>query len=203
MFRMIPVAPSMLASSSGLEIASFAASAPLFSLLDSPMPMSAEPESCMIVHIGEVQVDQAGNRDQVGDALDTFPQDVVGHLEGVHHAGALLGHLQEPVVGDDDQGVHVLLEALDALLGVRGGDRPSNANGLVTTPTVKAPESLAIFATTGAAPVPVPPPLPAVTNTMSAPHRASSISALFSSAASDPIFGSAPAPRPRVIFSPM
>src|SRR5215212_2405665 len=49
MFNMIPVAPSMLASSSGLEIAVFAASVPLVSLLDSPMPIRAEPESCMIV----------------------------------------------------------------------------------------------------------------------------------------------------------
>lgn len=34
-------------------------------------------------------------------------------------------------------------------------------NGRVTTPTVKAPVSRAILAITGAAPVPVPPPLPA------------------------------------------
>ena len=38
---------------------------------------------------------------------------------------------------------------------------PSKENGLVTTPTVSAPISLAICATTGAAPVPVPPPMPA------------------------------------------
>ena len=46
---------------------------------------------------------------------------------------------------------------------------PSKLNGVVTTPTVKMPISLAISATTGAAPVPVPPPIPAVTNTMSVP----------------------------------
>ena len=46
---------------------------------------------------------------------------------------------------------------------------PSKPNGLVTTPTVSAPQSRAIWAITGAAPVPVPPPMPAVTNTMSAP----------------------------------
>ena len=46
---------------------------------------------------------------------------------------------------------------------------PSKANGLVTTPTVSAPQSRAICAMTGAAPVPVPPPMPAVTKTMSAP----------------------------------
>ena len=53
--------------------------------------------------------------------------------------------------------------------------RPSNLNGLVTTATVSAPSSLARLATTGAAPVPVPPPRPVVTNTMSAPSRAEMI----------------------------
>ena len=48
---------------------------------------------------------------------------------------------------------------------------PSKWNGLVTTPTVRMPISLAQRATTGAAPVPVPPPMPAVTNTMCAPDR--------------------------------
>ena len=45
--------------------------------------------------------------------------------------------------------------------------RPSKPKGLVTTPTVRMPASRAISATTGAAPVPVPPPMPAVMNTMS------------------------------------
>ena len=57
---------------------------------------------------------------------------------------------------------------------------PSNANGLVTTPTVNAPISLAHSATIGAAPVPVPPPIPAVTNTISAPSRAFIISSRLS-----------------------
>ena len=48
---------------------------------------------------------------------------------------------------------------------------PSNWNGLVTTPTVRMPMSRAMRAMTGAAPVPVPPPMPAVTNTMCAPAR--------------------------------
>ena len=41
---------------------------------------------------------------------------------------------------------------------------PSKLNGFVTTPIVRAPTSLATLATTGAPPVPVPPPSPAVTN---------------------------------------
>ena len=61
--------------------------------------------------------------------------------------------------------------------------RPSKVNGRVTTPIVRAPRPLAIRATTGAPPVPVPPPSPAVTKTMSAPLRTSSISSAWSSAA--------------------
>ena len=50
---------------------------------------------------------------------------------------------------------------------------PSKLNGLVTTPTVSAPVSLAISAITGAAPVPVPPPIPAATKIISASLTAS------------------------------
>jgi|UPI00043FE859 hypothetical protein len=41
---------------------------------------------------------------------------------------------------------------------------PSKRKGLVTTATVRMPASSAACAITGAAPVPVPPPMPAVTN---------------------------------------
>ncbi|CAB4894650.1 unannotated protein [freshwater metagenome] len=80
---------------------------------------------------------------------------------------------------------------------------PSKENGRVTTPTVRAPKSIAIFATIGAPPVPVPPPSPAVTKTISAPRRSSSISSAESSAACRPISGAAPAPSPRVTFLPI
>ena len=46
---------------------------------------------------------------------------------------------------------------------------PSKTNGLVTTPTSGAQLLRHAAPTTGAAPVPVPPPMPAVMNTMSAP----------------------------------
>ncbi len=81
--------------------------------------------------------------------------------------------------------------------------RPSKEKGRVTTPIVSAPPARAISATTGAAPVPVPPPLPAVMKTMSAPLSASSISTRCSSAAWRPISGSLPAPSPRVSWRPM
>ena len=56
----------------------------------------------------------------------------------------------------------------------------SKRNGFVTTPTVNIPISFAIFATTGAAPVPVPPPMPQVTKTISDPFSAAVISSLLS-----------------------
>src|SRR5580658_3276010 len=80
---------------------------------------------------------------------------------------------------------------------------PSKSKGLVTTATVSAPSSLASDATTGAAPVPVPPPRPAVTKTISAPSSMSMIRSVSSSAACLPTCGSEPAPNPLVIFEPM
>ena len=79
---------------------------------------------------------------------------------------------------------------------------PSKLNGRVTTPTVKAPCSLAILAMIGAAPVPVPPPIPAVTKIMSAPLKASAKASSLSWAALLPISGLAPAPNPRVNLGP-
>src|SRR6266699_1037723 len=78
----------------------------------------------------------------------------------------------------------------------------SNANGFVTTATLKEPNSLAREATTGAAPLPVPPPRPAVIKIMSAPSSASIIFSVSSRAALRPTSGLAPAPRPLVSFAP-
>ncbi|MBA7619417.1 hypothetical protein ES703_26756 [subsurface metagenome] len=60
---------------------------------------------------------------------------------------------------------------------------PSKVNGLVTTAIVRAPFCLAVSAMIGAAPVPVPPPMPQVINTMSAPETSSLSSSRLSSAA--------------------
>src|SRR6267143_102253 len=81
--------------------------------------------------------------------------------------------------------------------------RPSNRNGLVTMPMVRAPRSRAICEMMGAAPVPVPPPMPHVMNTRSAPCRPCRTSSRFSSMAWRPISGRAPAPKPRVSFLPI
>ena len=79
---------------------------------------------------------------------------------------------------------------------------PSRVKGLVTTATVKMPRPFEILATIGAAPVPVPPPMPAVINTISDPSIRAVISASLSSADLAPMAGSAPAPLPLVVFSP-
>ena len=81
--------------------------------------------------------------------------------------------------------------------------RPSKANGFVTTPTVRHPISFATSATIGAAPEPVPPPIPAVTKTRSPAETASPIKSLLSSAAFLPISGFPPAPNPLVNFAPI
>ena len=73
---------------------------------------------------------------------------------------------------------------------------PSTVNGNVTTPITSAPCFFAISAMTGAAPVPVPPPSPQVTNTKSEFWSFFLISCDCSRAASCPIRGFEPAPSP-------
>ena len=79
---------------------------------------------------------------------------------------------------------------------------PSQRKGVRTTATVSAPSSRAQLAITGAAPVPVPPPMPAVMKTMSAPWRFARISSRLSSAATAPRSAFPPAPRPRMLMGP-
>jgi len=79
----------------------------------------------------------------------------------------------------------------------------SNENGLVTTPTVKIPISLAIAPITGAAPVPVPHHIPAVMNSISVPVSILLISSADSSAALRPFSGFAPAPSHLVTLIPI
>ena len=80
---------------------------------------------------------------------------------------------------------------------------PSKENGAVMIPTVKMPISFAALAITGAAPVPVPPPIPAVTkHILVLVSNMAVTSGRLSRAASLPISGSAPAPSPSVRDTP-
>ena len=69
-------------------------------------------------HVGEVEVDHPGQRDQLGDPLDALAQHVVGDLEGLDHRGRLREHGQQALVRDDDQRVDLGAEGGDALLGL-------------------------------------------------------------------------------------
>ena len=57
------------------------------------------------LHVGEVEVDDPGDQDQVGDALDRLAQDVVGGDEGVEHRGLAVDDREQTLVGDGDHGV--------------------------------------------------------------------------------------------------
>ena len=74
---------------------------------------------------------------------------------------------------------------------------PSQRNGIVTMPIVRMSISLAVCAMIGAAPVPVPPPIPAVMNTILVPSFSMALmSSMLSSAALRARAGRLPAPRP-------
>src|SRR5207247_118876 len=95
-----------------------------------------------------------------------------------------------------------LLRGLDGPVLARRDRGAPTLHGLVTTPTVSEPSSFATLAMTGAAPVPVPPPMPAVMKIMSASARYSRRRSTSSWAARLPTSGLPPAPSPRVSFSP-
>src|SRR5437764_1887840 len=67
--------------------------------------------------VGEVEIDGARADDQVGDALHALAQHVVGDPESLFEGGLAVDELGEPVVGDHDQGVDLVLELLDSLFG--------------------------------------------------------------------------------------
>ena len=194
----------MLASSSGLETAISAAATERSSPRAEPMPISAEPALAItdftsaksrLIRPGVVirsVMPETPCRSTWSACLNASSTDT---LRSEIDSSRSLGITMRVSTSSRRRAM-----PSSAALARR---RPSNANGRVTTPIVKAPRLRAILATTGAPPVPVPPPSPAVTNTMSAPFMTSSISSAWSSAACLPTSGLAPAPRPRVSSRPM
>ncbi len=119
MLSSTPRAPSIADSSNGLLIACLGrrdGAVVAAGLTDAHQRRAGVGEDHL--DVGEVGVDETGGRDQVGDAGDTLQQHLVGHLECVEHAGLLVGDAEQPVVGDDDQRVDLLLEALHAGVGL-------------------------------------------------------------------------------------
>ena len=80
--------------------------------------------------VGEVEVDDAGPDHQVGDALDALVEHVVGEREGLGEGGLLVGEPEQVLVRDDDQGVDVALQLLDARLGLLHPARALELEGL-------------------------------------------------------------------------
>src|ERR1039458_8773174 len=68
-------------------------------------------------HVGEVAVDDAGNGDDVGDALHALTQNVVGDAEGLEEAG-VFGDGEQLLVRDHDGGIDGLHQLGDAALGL-------------------------------------------------------------------------------------
>ena len=63
--------------------------------------------------VGEVEVDEAGDGDQVGDPLDALAEDVVGLAEGLADRLAALDDVEQLLVRNDDQRVDLVAELLD------------------------------------------------------------------------------------------
>ena len=81
---------------------------------------------------------------------------------------------QQLFVRDRDQRIDVLAELANSVVSdLHTLCCLPSSNGFVTTATVRMPSSFATCATIGVAPVPVPPPMPAVMNSMSAPSMTS------------------------------
>ena len=70
------------------------------------------------LHVGEVAVDDAGNRDDVGNPLHALPQNVVGNAERFEEA-RILRHRQQLFIGNHDRRVHRFHQLGDAALGLR------------------------------------------------------------------------------------
>ena len=80
--------------------------------------------------VGEVEVDQARERDQLGDALHALAQDVVGDLEGLDHRRVLREDREELLVRHHDQRVDLGREGVHPVVRLRGAARALEAERL-------------------------------------------------------------------------
>src|SRR5207249_3845523 len=200
-----PVAPVIeMLSSSGLEIACCTASMARFSPRPIPVPMIAAPPFCMTVRTSAKSTFTM----PVTVMSPEIPWVACSSTSSAFLRASWKGIPFPTTASKRSFGTVTIVSTCLRISAMpisawRIRLRPSNRNGFVTMPIVRAPRSRAICAIMGDAPVPVPPPMPHVTNTRSAPCRACSTSSRFSSIAWRPISGRAPAPRPRVNFFPI
>jgi hypothetical protein len=64
--------------------------------------------------VGEVEVDESGNENQVRNAPDCLTQHVVGGDERVEHRGVAIDDAQQPLVGDRDHRVDGVAQHFEA-----------------------------------------------------------------------------------------
>src|SRR3954451_7107493 len=200
----MPRAPTISVSISGLCIARSAASLARLAPVSYPIPISADPDSAMIVRTSaKSRLIRPGFviRSQMPWTPWRSTSSAIRNASSIEVPRSSTSSSRSfGTTISVSQASRSVCSPSSACLRRRV---PSNLNGIVTIPTVSAPSSRAIDATTGAAPDPVPPPSPAVTNTMSDPRRVRLIWSYASSAARRPISGSAPDPRPSVNSLPM
>src|SRR3954453_6080206 len=197
-------APSIEVSSSGEDTACSAASIARLSPWPMPMPSSAGPASFMIVRTS------AKSR-LISPGSVTRSEMPCTPWRRTSSATRNASTIDVPLSRIDSSRllgttISVSTSSASALTPSSAWSRrrePSKPNGLVVTPTVSAPSSREIRATTGAAPVPVPPPEPAVMNTMSEPLSSALILSCSSIADWRPSSGLEPEPSPRVNSEPM
>ena len=196
-------APSMLASSSGDAIAASAATSERFSPRAFPMPMNAPPApSITLLTSAKSRLIRPGVVMMSVIPPTPWSKTVSAALNASIIEIDLFESERSLSFGITISVSTSLRRASIPISACCMRRTPSSENGFVTTPTVRAPSFFATRATIGAAPVPVPPPSPAVMKTMSAPRKISSSTASSASAAKRPISGFAPAPSPLVTSRP-
>src|ERR1051325_6180650 len=205
MLMSTPVAPVMeMLSSSGDEIACCTASIARFSPRPMPVPMIAAPPFCITVRTSAKSTFTI----PVTVMSDEMPCVACSSTSSAFFRASWNGMPLPTTARSRSFGTTTMVSTCLRISAMpisacRMRLRPSNRKGFVTMPMVRAPKSRAIWEMIGAAPVPVPPPMPQVTNTRSAFWRECSTSSRFSSMAWRPISGRAPAPNPRVSFLPI
>ena len=121
----IAFAPSSVVSSSGEDVACAAAST---RALVARAHADAEQRVAGVghdrAHVGEVEVDQARERDQVRDALDALAQHVVGDAERLDHRRLLVEHRQQRLFGTT---ISVSTSSASAWMPGLGGLQPARA----------------------------------------------------------------------------
>lgn len=105
-------------------------------------------------------------------------QNFIGGAEGLDDGQLLAAQLHEAVIRNNDEGIADLAQLFDASHGLTGTARALKLEWAGNDANGQRTHLLRDGRHDGAAPVPVPPPSPAVTKTISEPWRASSISVL-------------------------